>query len=89
MVSLFGEYVRYSLQHVNLTIPTGAKTPGIVVPLTVMVTTGNVIGPVLMGGAKVAMEATGKTKIEGAAKQTAEAIADQLRLRFKEQGWIQ
>ena len=68
---------------------TGAKTPGIVVPLTVMVTTGNVIGPVLMGGAKVAMEATGKTKIEGAAKQTAEAIADQLRLRFKEQGWIQ
>ena len=67
---------------------TGAKTPGIVVPLTVMVVTGNVIGPVLMGGAKIGMEVTGRSKIEGAAKQTAAAIADQLRIRFQEQGWI-
>jgi hypothetical protein len=67
---------------------TGAKTPGIVVPLTVMVTTGSVIGPVLMGGAKVGMEVTGKTKIEGAAKQTAEAIAEELQIKFKEAGWI-
>jgi hypothetical protein len=36
----------------------------------------------------VAMEVTGKSKIEGTAKRTAEAIADQLRIRFKEQGWI-
>jgi hypothetical protein len=35
------------------------------------------------------MEASGKSKIEGAAQRTAEAIADQLRVRFKEQGWIQ
>jgi len=43
----------------------------------------------VMGGAKVAGEVTGRTKIEGAAKRTAEAIAEQLRVRFKELGWIQ
>lgn len=67
----------------------GAKTPGMVLPLGVLAATGNPIGLVVMGGAKVAMEATGRSRIEGAAKQTAEAIADQLRIRFKEQGWIQ
>ncbi|MEE8126669.1 MAG: hypothetical protein V3U07_06560 [Nitrospirales bacterium] len=36
-----------------------------------------------VGSAKVALEVTGKSKIEGAAKRTAEAIADQLRVRFK------
>ena len=66
----------------------GAKTPGMVLPLGVLAATGNPIGLVVMGGAKVAMEATGRSRIEGAAKQTAEAIADQLRIRFKEQGWI-
>jgi hypothetical protein len=68
---------------------TGGKTPGIVVPLAVLAATSNPIGLIVVGGAKVAMEMSGKTKIEGAAKQTAEAIADQLRIRFKEQGWIQ
>ena len=35
------------------------------------------------------MEGTGKAKIEGTAQRTAEAIAEQLEVRFKEQGWIQ
>jgi hypothetical protein len=36
----------------------------------------------------VAMEVTGKSKLEGTAERTAKAIAEQLQIRFKEQGWI-
>ncbi len=67
----------------------GGKTPGLIVPLAVLAVSSNPIGLIVMGGAKVAMEVTGKSKIEGAAQRTAEAIADQLRVRFKEQGWVQ
>ncbi len=67
----------------------GGKTPGVIVPLAVLAATSNPIGLIVMGTAKVAMEVTGKSKIEGTAKRTAEAIAEQLRVRFKEQGWIQ
>jgi hypothetical protein len=66
----------------------GGKTPGLFVPLAVLAATSNPIGLIVMGGAKVAMEVTGKSKIEGAAQRTAEAIAEQLRARFKEQGWV-
>jgi hypothetical protein len=67
----------------------GGKTPGLIVPLAVLAATSNPIGLIVVGGAKVAMEVTGKSKIEGAAQRTAEAIADQLLVRFKEQEWIQ
>jgi hypothetical protein len=67
----------------------GGKTPGLFVPLAVLAATSNPIGLIVMGGAKVGMEVTGKSKIEGAAQRTAEAIAEQLRVRFKEQGWVQ
>jgi hypothetical protein len=66
----------------------GAKTPGLFVPLAVLAATSNPIGLIVMGGAKVAMEVTGKSKIKGATQRTAEAIADQLRARFKKQGWV-
>ena len=66
----------------------GGKTPGLFVPLAVLAATANPIGLVVMGGAKVGMELTGKSKVEGAAQRTAEAIGEQLRVRFKEQGWI-
>lgn len=68
---------------------TGAKTPGMVVPLAIFAATRNPIGLFVIGGAKGTEEVTGKSKIEGGAKRTAEAIADQLRVRFNEQGWIQ
>lgn len=67
----------------------GGKTPGLFVPVAVFAATANPIGLVVMGSAKVAGEATGRSGIEGAAKRTAEEISDQLRLRFQEQGWIQ
>lgn len=66
----------------------GGKTPGVVVPLAVLAATSNPIGLIVMGGAKVGMELTGRSKIEGAAERTAEAMGEQLRGRFKEQGWI-
>ena len=66
----------------------GSKTPGLVVPLAVLAATANPIGLIVMGSVKVHGEVTGRDKLEGAAKRTAEAIADRLRVRFKEQGWI-
>ena len=67
----------------------GGKTPGLFVPIAVVAATANPIGLIVMGGVKLHGEVTGRTKIEGAAKRTAEAIGEQLRVRFKEQGWIQ
>jgi len=66
----------------------GGKTPGLIVPIAVLAATANPIGLLVMGGMKVHGEVTGKSKLEGAAKRTAKAIADRLRVRFKEQGWI-
>lgn len=66
----------------------GNKTPGVIVPLAVLAATANPIGLVVTGTAKLASEATGRDKIEGAAKRTAEEIADRLEERFRAQGWI-
>jgi hypothetical protein len=66
----------------------GNKTPGLVVPLVVLAATANPIGLAVAGTAKVAGEATGRSKIEGAAKKTASEIADLLRKRFQGRGWI-
>jgi len=66
----------------------GNKTPGLVVPLAVLAATANPIGLIVTGSVKVHGEVTGRDKLEGAAKRTAEAIADRLRVRFKEHGWI-
>lgn len=66
----------------------GGKTPGLIVPLVVLAATANPIGLIVMGTAKVAMEITGKSKLEGTAERTAKSIAEHLQIRFKEQGWI-
>lgn len=67
----------------------GGKTPGLIAPLALFAATKNPIGLIVMGSAKVAGEATGRSKLEGTAKRTAKAIGKQLQVRFKEQGWIQ
>lgn len=66
----------------------GGKTPGTVVPLAVTIATANPIGLIIVGGVKVTDELSGKSTIEGSAKRTVEKIAEELRVRFKEQGWI-
>ncbi|MGP0594427.1 DUF4410 domain-containing protein [Nitrospira sp. T9] len=66
----------------------GGKMPGLIAPIAVLAATANPIGLIVMGTAKVEGEITGRTKIEGAAKRTAEAIGKELRIRFKEKGLI-
>ena len=66
----------------------GNKMPGMVVPAAVAIATGSPIGLIVMGGAKVYGEASGKNTLEGRAKATADAIAAQLKIRFRERGWM-
>ncbi|MDR4493970.1 MAG: DUF4410 domain-containing protein [Nitrospirales bacterium] len=63
------------------------ETPGVVVPLVVLAATANPIGLVIGGAAKATGEVTDRNTIVGAAKETAKAIADHLRVKMKEQGW--
>jgi Domain of unknown function (DUF4410) len=67
----------------------GGKTPGMVVPAAVAIASGNPIGLIVVGGLKVYGEASGRNGLEGRAKATADAISDQLKIRFQDRGWIQ
>jgi hypothetical protein len=66
----------------------GNKTPGMVAPAAVAIATGNPIGLIVVGGLKVYGETSGRNKLQGRAKMTADAIAEQLKIRFRERGWI-
>lgn len=66
----------------------GGKTPGVAAPLVLLAATGNPIGLALSGTTRIVGEATGRSKLEGAAKRTASEIADVLRERFRARGWI-
>jgi Domain of unknown function (DUF4410) len=67
---------------------TGAKTPGVGVGVLALVATHNPVGLIVSTGMKAYGVETGSSGIEGRAKQTAKEIADVLKKRFKEQGWI-
>ena len=66
----------------------GGKTPGTVMPAAVAIATGSPVGLIVVGGAKIYGEASGRNTLEGRAKATADEIADQLRIRFQDRGWI-
>jgi hypothetical protein len=66
----------------------GSKGPGLVVPVIVTAATANPIGLAVSGVAKAQGELSGRTTIEGAARRTADAIADELRTIFRKHGWI-
>jgi hypothetical protein len=66
----------------------GNKTPGMVVPAAVAIATANPIGLIVVGGAKIYGEASGRSGLEGRAKSTADEIAVQLKIRFQDRGWI-
>ena len=66
----------------------GGKGPGGAVPLGVAIATGNPLGLIVTSGMKVYGEASGSSKIDGRAEQTAKEIGVQLRPRFQQQGWI-
>jgi len=66
----------------------GGKTPGAAVGAATFIATANPAGLIVSTGMKVYGEKSGKSKIEGRAEQTAKEIAELLKKRFTEQGWI-
>ncbi len=64
------------------------KTPGGAAPLVVAVATGNPVGLLVSGAAKVYGEASGSETIDGAARRTADEIAEKIRVTAEKQGWI-
>jgi hypothetical protein len=65
-----------------------SKAPGTVAPAAVAVATGNPVGLIVSGGMKIYGEASGSSTLEGRAQATGKEIADILRTRFEEEGWI-
>jgi hypothetical protein len=57
-------------------------------PAAVALATANPLGLIVVGGAKLYGEASGRSGLEGRAKATAEEIAVQLKIRFRQRGWI-
>jgi hypothetical protein len=66
----------------------GSKGPGGAVGLAALIATGNPVGLIVSSGTKVYGEASGRSKLEGRAKQIAKEIASRLKVRFQEQCWI-
>jgi len=66
----------------------GSKGPGASLGAAGWLITGSPIGLIASGGMKIYGEASGSAKIEGRAEQTAQEIAEQLKSRFQEEGWI-
>jgi hypothetical protein len=66
----------------------GNKTPGAALGIVGFIATANPVGLVVSGGTKLYGEASGSATIEGRAKSTAKLIADQMKIRAQEEGWI-
>jgi hypothetical protein len=66
----------------------GGKMPGGALGVAALLVTHNPVGLAVQVGVQGYGELSGSAKIQGRAKQTAKEIADQLKIRFKEEGWI-
>ena len=66
----------------------GGKTPGAALGVAALIATANPAGLIIGTGMKAYGEYSGSSKVEGRAKQTAKEIADVLKQRFQDQGWI-
>jgi hypothetical protein len=66
----------------------GGKSPGTAVGAATFIATANPVGLIVSGGMKIYGEASGSSKVEGRARQTAQEIAKVLKKRFQDQGWI-
>ena len=53
-----------------------------------LIATHNPAGLIISTGVKLYNEKSGSAKVEGRAKETAKEIADVLKGRFEEEGWI-
>ncbi len=68
---------------------TAGKTPGAAVGALTLLATHNPLGLIVSTGVKEYEHKTGGDTLEGRARDTAEKIADVLKQRFREQGWIE
>jgi hypothetical protein len=66
----------------------GGKAPGAGLGVVGLLATGNPAGLIIGSGMKIYGEESGRSKVEGRAKQAADEIADVLKKRFQQQGWI-
>lgn len=66
----------------------GSKSPGAALGVAGAIATANPAGLIISSGMKVYGEASGSSTIEGRAKDTAKEIAEILRVKFQQQGWI-
>jgi hypothetical protein len=66
----------------------GGKTPGMAVGAATFLATANPAGLIVSTGMKAYGEYSGRSKVEGRAEQIAKEIADVLKERFQEQGWV-
>jgi len=67
---------------------TAGKTPGVGVGALTTIATHNPLGLIISTGIKAHEEHSGNDKLEARAKDTADKIADVLKKRFQDQGWI-
>jgi hypothetical protein len=65
-----------------------SKGPGGLAGAAVSLAVSNPAGFIVSSGMKVYGEASGSAQIEGRAKATSKEIAEVLKRRFQEQGWI-
>ena len=71
------------------TVQSGSgKTPGASLGVVGLLATANPVGLAVTGASKAYGEISGDSKVEGRAKATAQLIAKELKIRFKERGWI-
>jgi hypothetical protein len=66
----------------------GNKSPGMVLGVATFLATKNPVGLIINGGMQVYGMASGNGEISARAKATADEIADVIKKRFTEQGWI-
>jgi hypothetical protein len=66
----------------------GNKSPGMVLGVATFLATKNPAGLIINAGVQTYGEASGSDEVTGRAKATAQEIADVLKKRFQEQGWV-
>lgn len=66
----------------------GNKSPGMVLGVATFLATKNPVGLIINGGLQGYQMASGSSSVTGRAKSTAKEIADVLKQRFTDQGWI-
>jgi hypothetical protein len=66
----------------------GGKSPGADLGVVGLIATHNPAGLIISSGAHIYGEESGSSTVEGRAKATAKEIADVLKQRFTDQGWL-